>query len=121
MSEKTYKHLGDLGIRLARLGHRVILDAKYDRIAPRQAVVKQANLAKISVSILVCEAPLPVLRQRLQQRTGDIADATAELLKRQQATAEALTIEEQSLAIYLDTTRNIETVIQSIHNVIPLR
>lgn len=114
MTQKTYARLCNLGIRLAKLGYTIILDAKYDRIDTRQAVLNQANADNIPVSILVCEAPLNVLRQRLQERTGDIADATAELLIRQQTTAEALTNEEISLATYLDTTTNMEEEIQTI-------
>lgn len=114
MTQQTYDRLCDLGIRLAKLGYTVILDAKYDRIAPRQKVLSQASAAKISVSILVCTAPLSILRQRLQQRTGDIADATADLLTSQQAKSEALTKEENSLASFLDTTSNVEEKIQTI-------
>ncbi len=114
MTQKTYGRLGDLGIRLAQLGYRVILDAKYDRIAIRQTVLNQAQAANIPVSILVCRAPQAVLRQRLQQRTGDITDATVELLASQQAAAEPLTDEERPLAIVLDTTADIENTIQAI-------
>ncbi|MEM8613636.1 MAG: AAA family ATPase [Cyanobacteria bacterium P01_H01_bin.105] len=114
MTQKTYARLCNLGIRLAKLGYTIILDAKYDRIGTRQTVLKQANANNIPVSILVCQAPLAVLRQRLQERTGDIADATAELIIRQQTTAEALTNEEISLATYLDTTTNMDEEIQAI-------
>ena len=113
MTQKTYRHLRELGIHLANLGYRIILDAKYDRIATRQAVLGQANAHHIPVSILVCQAPFGVLRQRVQQRLGDITDATAELLTHQQTTAEALTDDEKSLAIYLDTTTDIVDVVQT--------
>lgn len=114
MTEKTYGRLGNLGIHLAQLGYTVILDAKYDRTAARQAVLHQAQAANIPVSILVCHASEAVLRQRLQQRTGDIADATVALLASQQAAAEPLNSEEQPLAIYLDTTADIEDRLQTI-------
>jgi predicted kinase len=114
MTEKTYDRLCELGIRLAKLGHTVILDAKYDRIATRQAVLTQANAADIPVAIVVCTAPMTVLYQRLQQRVGDITDATTQLLASQRATAQGLTDDEQSLATYIDTTTNIETEIQKI-------
>ncbi|MEM9266375.1 MAG: AAA family ATPase [Cyanobacteria bacterium P01_F01_bin.13] len=114
MTQKTYAHLSDLGIRLAKLGYTVILDAKYDRIALRKTVLNQVKADHIPVSLLVCKAPFSVLYQRLQQRTGDIADATADLLTSQQATAEALTPEEQLLATYLDTTENLEETLQAI-------
>ncbi len=114
LTQQTYDRLCDLGIRLATLGYTVILDAKYDRINNRQRVLNQAKAVNVSAAILVCTAPLAVLRQRLQQRTDDIADATAELLTSQQATSEALTKDENSLAIYLDTTGNLEEEVQAI-------
>ncbi|MEM1242339.1 MAG: AAA family ATPase [Cyanobacteria bacterium P01_H01_bin.26] len=114
MTQKTYERLCSLGIQLAKFGYTLILDAKYDRITIRKAVLNQAKAADIPVSILVCEAPLAILRQRLQQRTGDIADATAELLTSQQATAETLTNGEKSLATYLDTSTDIGEKIQAI-------
>lgn len=114
MTQKTYERLCSLGIQLAKLGYTLILDAKYDRITTRQAVLNQAKTADIPVSILICEAPLTILRQRLQQRTGDIADATAELLPSQQSAAELLTNEEKMLATYLDTSTDIEEKIQAV-------
>ncbi|ESA35719.1 adenylylsulfate kinase [Leptolyngbya sp. Heron Island J] len=108
MTQQTYDRLWKLGIHLASQGHTVILDAKYDRVATRQIVLAQAKAANIPVTILVCHAPLTVLRQRLQQRTGDIADATVELLSRQQVTAEPLTADEQLLAIDLDTSAGVD-------------
>ncbi|MFG6096048.1 AAA family ATPase [Leptothoe sp. ISB3NOV94-8A] len=114
MTQRTYDRLGDLGIRLAKLGHIVILDAKYDRIATRQTVLTQAKASRIPVSILVCQAPFGVICQRLQQRKDDISDATSELLTKQKVTAEALTHEEESLATYLDTNMNLRESIQAL-------
>lgn len=114
MTQKTYERLCRLGSQLAKLGYTLILDAKYDRITTRQAVLNQAKAADIPVSILVCEAPISILRQRLQKRTGDIADATVELLTSQQATAERLNHGENMLATYLDTSTDIEKKIQTI-------
>ena len=111
MTQKTYDRLRELGVQLATLGYWVILDAKYDRIAARQAVIAQAKANHIPISVLVCQAPLSVLHQRVQQRSGDITDATAKLLTSQRA--EALTKEEASLAISLDTTGEISDTVQT--------
>lgn len=46
----------------------VILDAKYDRLALRQAVIAQAQKQNIPLQILHCTAPMTVLRDRLNQR-----------------------------------------------------
>ncbi|MEL6249586.1 MAG: AAA family ATPase [Cyanobacteria bacterium J06648_16] len=108
MTQRTYHRLLTLGLALAQDGQTVILDAKYDRLAHRQAVLTQAKSAGIPVTIVVCEAPISVLRDRLQQRTGDVADATADLLADQSACYESLAAEERAAAIYIDTTQSVD-------------
>ena len=104
MSTKTYQRLQELGLSLASQGYTVILDAKYDRQALRQGVLKAAQTAGLPLTILQCHTPRSVLEQRLRDRTGDIADATVDLLDQQLANAEPLTEAEQKLAIAIDTT-----------------
>jgi predicted kinase len=69
----------------------VILDAKYDREKLRREAIAQATSHQIPLEILSCSAPIEVLRDRLLARTGDIADATADLLESQQAAFEPFT------------------------------
>jgi predicted kinase len=95
MTEKTYRRLLELGILLANQGFSVILDAKYDREKFRQEAIAQATSHQIPLEILYCSAPIEVLRDRLLARTGDIADATADLLESQQAAFEPFTEAEQ--------------------------
>ena len=83
MTEKTYDRLLNLGIALASQGYSVILDAKYDRQALRSPVIAQATAHQLPLEILYCDAPISVLSDRLQQRQGDVSDATADLLKTQ--------------------------------------
>ncbi|MEM1426346.1 MAG: AAA family ATPase, partial [Cyanobacteria bacterium P01_H01_bin.130] len=109
MSAKTYQRLQDLGLSLAQRGYTVILDAKYDRQALRQSVIAAAQAADIDVKIIACTAPKETLEQRLRDRTGDIADATVDLLEQQLATAEPLTEAEQSLTVSIDTTRPLKS------------
>lgn len=122
MTHKTYTRLLDLGLMLAKQGHTVILDAKYDRIVWRTAALAQAQNAGIPIAILVCQAPLEVLKQRVHQRTGDITDATVDILTQQYTSAEALTPEEEaiaqhpsgrSIALYLDTTKDRQNLLES--------
>ncbi|MFQ4141665.1 AAA family ATPase [Chlorogloeopsis sp. ULAP02] len=105
MTQKTYARLLELGIMLASQGFSVILDAKYDRSALRQEAIAQATEKQIPLQILYCQAPLEVLRERLQHRSGDIADATADLLASQQKSAEPFTEKEKPLVKILDTTQ----------------
>ena len=106
MSEKTYKRLLELGIKLASQGFPVILDAKYDRQAFREEAIALFQSSQLPVQIIHCTAPEDVLRDRLLSRTGDVSDATADLLTQQQAAAQAFTDAEQSLVTTLDTTQD---------------
>jgi uncharacterized protein len=103
MTQKTYGALLDLGLLLAQQGWPVILDAKYDRQSLRQMVMEAAISAQIPIKIVQCTAPMEVLRDRLNRRTNDIADATADLLDSQINDAEPLTDSEKALAITLQT------------------
>jgi len=102
MSDRTYTRLITLGTQLAAQGYRVILDAKFDRAAKRQEAIATAQAQAITVRFLHCTAPAEVLKARVSARTGDIADATAQILARQSMEAFA----ENTAVITIDTTQN---------------
>lgn len=108
MTQKTYSRLLELGILLGKAGFWVILDGKYDREKLRKSVIESCHSHQLPLHILECHTPLEILRSRLQQRQGDIADATADLLASQQALAEPITPEEQPYLTQIDTTQTIE-------------
>ncbi|WP_088892160.1 AAA family ATPase [Leptolyngbya ohadii] len=112
MTQKTYARLLELGILLANYGYPVILDAKYDRQSLRQDAIEQAKENHLPLQIIHCEAPMEVLRDRLTQRTGDIADATADLLPHQ--VMEPFTDMEQPLVKAIDTTQDIESQLKDL-------
>ncbi|MEB3309090.1 MAG: AAA family ATPase [Snowella sp.] len=103
MSEKTYQKLLNLGILLAKQGFSVILDAKYDRTQWRSPIIEAAQQAQIPLQIFYCHAPIETLQTRLQERRGDISDATPDLLNSQQASAEPFSEPEQPYVIPLNT------------------
>jgi hypothetical protein len=107
MTAKTYSRLLELGITLAKQGYCVILDAKYDRQILREPAIAQATAHQIPLRLVHCTAPLDVLRDRLHQRTGDIADATADILAQQYL--EPFTEAEQPYVRTIDTTLPIES------------
>ncbi len=105
MTAQTYQMVLELGVKLATQGFTVILDAKYDRQSLRAAVVNLAKDREIPLQIFHCIAPEHVLRDRLAHRTGDIADATVDLLASQQADWEDFTAAEQVYVTTVDTTQ----------------
>nr|CAD5982638.1 putative protein Rv2004c [Planktothrix pseudagardhii] len=108
MTEKTYKRLLELGLLLAKQGFWVILDAKYDQQERRGEVIETCNTHQLPLQIIECTAPMDILQDRLQQRQGDIADATVDLLTSQQAKAQPFTDDEKSYLTTIDTTQNID-------------
>lgn len=106
MTEKTYDRLLSLGKTLVEKGYTVILDAKYDRVALR------AGAIAASATILHCDAPAEVLAARVAARTGDIADATPEVLAQQ--SMEDFTDTERSVVKTIDTTQNIEAQLKGL-------
>ncbi|MEY2831179.1 MAG: hypothetical protein RLZZ574_437 [Cyanobacteriota bacterium] len=105
MTQKTYDRLLELGLILVKEGYTVILDAKYDRLSLRQAVITQAKEQNILLKIIYCTAPESVLRDRLNQRQNDISDATADLIATHQAKAEDFTTSEQAYVTTIDTSQ----------------
>ncbi|WP_347339462.1 AAA family ATPase [Planktothrix sp. FACHB-1355] len=114
MTHKTYGRLLELGIMLASQGFTVILDAKYDRVALRKEAIERAQAHNLPLQILYCTAPEEVLRDRLSSRTGDVSDATANLLSSQLAASEAFTDAEQAFVKTLDTTQDLESQLNSL-------
>ena len=109
MSMQTYDRLQQLGITLAQAGYTVILDAKYDRQATRLPLIAAAKTAELPLTILHCQVDLDTMRDRVQQRTGDIADATVAILAKQ--TFEPLTAVEQAVVKTVDTTPPVAAVV----------
>ena len=103
MNQKTYARLLELGVRLAKQGFPVILDAKYDRQKLRQEAIALAQSNDLPLQIIHCTAPIEILRQRLSQRSNDISDATPDLLTQQTATSEPFREDEQAYLKTIDT------------------
>jgi predicted kinase len=114
MTAQTYGRLLELGIILADRGWDVILDAKFDRQNLRTDAIARAQSHGLPLQIIYCTAPIEVLRERLQQRRGDIADATAELLSSQQAAFEPFTELEQISVNIVDTAQELEVQLNLI-------
>ena len=114
MTAQTYGRLLELGIILADRGWDVILDAKFDRQNLRTDAIDRAQSHGLPLQIIYCTAPIEVLQKRLQQRRGDIADATAELLSSQQAAFQPFTELEQISVNIVDTAQDLEVQLNLI-------
>ncbi len=112
MSRQTYQRLIQLGGTLASQGYTIVLDAKFDRAAMRQAAIAKAAACEVSLTILHCQAPLAVLQERVQQRQGDIADATVAVLAEQ--TMEPCTYAEAPYVTTIDTTQSLSEQLATI-------
>lgn len=114
MTQQTYDRLLKLGERLATQGWSVILDAKFDRVSWRQRAIDVAQTHHLPLRILQCTAPVAAIRDRLNSRTADIADATADLLPSQQAAAEPFTPAEQKYVRSIDTTQPFAAQLETV-------
>jgi aminoglycoside phosphotransferase family enzyme/predicted kinase len=103
MSQKTYKRLVQLGSLLASQGYTIVLDAKFDREQTRQRAIAAATDHDLPLTIVHCDAPLTTLKQRVQEREGDIADATLAVLEQQHL--EPFTAAERPYVTTVDTTQ----------------
>lgn len=113
MTDKTYTRLIDLGVQLAARGYRVILDAKFDRQAKRTEAIAKAAEQNIPLTFLHCAAPPDVLKARVEQRSGDIADATATILAKQYMEP----FDSIEPVVVVDTTQTIAEIQQQLHSV----
>jgi uncharacterized protein len=107
MTAQTYQQMLELAGKLTARGFTVILDAKYDRQSLRAAVVDLATTGEIPLQIVYCTAPESVLSERLAHRTGDITDATVDLLASQKAAWEDFTPAERGYVTTVDTTQDL--------------
>lgn len=96
-TQRTYARLSLLARIALQAGWPVVLDAAFLRRAERMQAQALARSLDVPFSILDCEAPLDVLRRRLQLRRGDASEADIAVLEQLRMNAEPLTPEERLL------------------------
>ena len=74
-----------------------LLDAAFLRRAERAQARQLAAHVGVPLRILACEAPDPVLRERLQARRGDASEADTRVLDKLRQAAEPLSRDELAL------------------------
>ena len=98
-SARTYDHLAQTAAGLLANGWSVIVDAAFLERQRRDVFHALAVQAKVPFKILACTASTAVLRQRIEQRSGDASEATLAVLERQLAHVEPLAIDELPFTI----------------------
>lgn len=110
VSETVYAELADRAARIAGCGHAVVADAVFDRPDERKRIAGAAALAAVPFQGLWLDAGPERLIERVASRTGDVSDATPEVVASQlghalgaitwtrvQADADAKTVRERAL------------------------
>lgn len=85
-SRRTFERLAQLASMLLRQGYIVIADATFLRQAHRLPMIQAAKAARVPWRILSLQAPVDVLKQRVQRRAkarSDASEATVEVLLKQ--------------------------------------
>ena len=95
----TYGQLLSLARAGLQAGYPVILDAAFLLREERSRALALAHELDVPFSIVHCEAPKGVLRDRLLARRGDASEADAAVLKRLQAVAEPLSSKELEFVV----------------------
>ena len=91
---RTYEHLFGMARIALQAGYSVILDAAFLRRAERTQALALARALDLPFSIVACEAPLALLRARLQARDGDASEANVAVLEQLLTVAQPLANDE---------------------------
>lgn len=106
VTRATYERLADLAARVLAADYSVIIDATCLQRWQRDRFQHLARGLDIPFLILDCRAPREILQQRVAARaeTGcDASEAASAVLARQFRDAELLSMEEQGMAVVVDT------------------
>ena len=79
-TEVVYAELARRAALVLDSGRTVVLDASFRSEAVRRYALQAAFAAGVACPFVLCSVPIPLLRQRLEARTGGASDARAPLL-----------------------------------------
>ncbi len=105
-SQQTYNHLGVLATQVLAAGYPVVIDATYLKRPQRRAVQSLIEEQCAPYVIIHCQAPLDTIERWIAERAekgDDPSDATIEVVKRQLASLEPLSTEEQQHCLIVQT------------------
>jgi hypothetical protein len=102
-SRKTYLHLVDCAKQVLEAGFSAIVDAAFLKTEQRNLFKNLAAECGVPFVIIDFQAPVSVLIRRIKQRQNDASEATIAVLRHQLQSAQALSIEEQTYVITVNT------------------
>ena len=110
-SRQTHERLAQLAVLVLKAGYPVLVDATFLNPATRTQFMALARALQVPCRILAFEAPLAVLRERVQarQRQGeDASEADVAVLDSQWAHLQPLAPDELALTVHVDTTQPVD-------------
>lgn len=102
----TYDRLHSLADSILAGGYDVLVDATFLSRHRRQRFIRLAHKHQAAFAILALDAPLDILRQRVQRRlhlSQDPSEAGLAVLEHQNASRQCLSDEESRYAVLIDT------------------
>lgn len=113
---QTFTRLASLSETIARAGFPVIVDATFLKAAPRDRFIQLAAHLDCPLHIVHTACPEASMFERIDARTDDPSDATAEVLKMQMASAEPL---RESVAVHTVDTDTMDRMETSLQRLLP--
>ena len=110
-TQRTYDHLAALAAQVLDAGFPVLVDATFLARAHRAQFVALAAQQQVPCRILSFDAPVAVLRERVERRLrkgGNASEATLAVLEAQLQRREPLDAAEQALALTVDTSQAVD-------------
>lgn len=104
-SRLLYRRLAELALSILSSGFSVIVDAAFLKAYQRDLFVGLASAHRAEFRIVAFRAAESTLRARIGRRRGDPSEATAEVLRRQQQSAEPFSDAERRCLVTVDTER----------------
>ena len=111
ISHRVYEYLFETAGAILKSGHHAILDAAFLHETDRAKAIAVARDCQARCVLIEVDAPVEVLRERVQRRSrkaADTSEAGLDVLEHQLATAEPMTDAEKAIAIPCDTSREID-------------
>jgi len=105
-TSKTYQRLAELARTITQAGYTVIVDASFLDLAQRDQFSLLAHQCGVPGILISCDAPVSVLRERIERRSRhekDASEATLAVLQHQIETHDALTDEERANSLVVSS------------------